>query len=221
MKLARVASATYGGVTNLRKLGFDEIIKYKNNHTIAYICVHKGTRQVVVAFRGSDDRDDWKTNFSLFKMKSPLNREVHSGFQKAYDSIKEGLEAYLKELSGWTAYMTGHSLGGALATIAAVQLGIKFKEVVVFGAPRVFGSNNEINLSNYNVIRYVNKADIVCRVPTIGYAHSGDCYFIDNEGKLKINPSNSYMNLKGFWKVWRWWKDHSIVEYLKGIKRLK
>lgn len=216
--LARTANASYIGVTQLRSLGYTEVIRYKSKNTVAYICVHKPSRQIVVSFRGSDDWNDWKTNLKFLKIKSPFNRDVHSGFQEAYDSIRKGLESYLDQLAGWDLYMTGHSLGAALAAICAVQSGAKFKEVVTFGQPRVFGSNCEVNLSNYNVARYVNKADIVCRIPTIGYEHSGDCYFINNQGKIKINPSKSYMKAKGIWKFWRWIKDHSMDEYLKALK---
>lgn len=215
--LAKTANASYVGTTQLRSLGYTEVIRYRKDNTIAYICVHAPSRQIVVSFRGSDDWKDWSTNLKFLKIKSPFNRDVHSGFQAAYNSIREGLEQYLSQLAGWDLFMTGHSLGAALASICAVQSGAKFKQVVTFGCPRVFGSNSEVNLSNYNVIRYVNKADLVCRIPTIGYDHSGECYFINNDGNIRINPSGSYMKLKGFWKFWNWFSDHKMDNYVKAL----
>lgn len=219
--LAKVASAAYVGVSKLRELGFTEVIRYRKENTAAYICVHKPTRQIVVTFRGSDDWSDWKTNLDFFKIDSPFNRRVHRGFQEAYNEIRGGLEGYLRQLAGWDIKMCGHSLGAALASLCAVQSGIKFSLVATFGSPRVFGSNSEVNLANYKVIRYVNRADIVTRIPTMGYCHSGDCYFINTEGKLRMNPSGSYMKVKGFWKFWKWFKDHKIDGYVKAIEKIE
>ena len=52
--LAKTANASYIGTTQLRSLGYDEVIRYRNKNTVAYICVHKPSRQIVVSFRGSD-----------------------------------------------------------------------------------------------------------------------------------------------------------------------
>jgi len=215
--LASVSSAAYTGVTQLRKLGFDEVIRYRKNNIAAYLCIHKASRQVVVAFRGSDDWKDWKANLKFLKVKTPFNREVHSGFQASYDTIREGLESYLDQLVGWDLYCTGHSLGAAMATLCCVQSGTKFKEVVTFGCPRVYGSNNPINLSKYNVVRYVNKSDIVCRIPVVGYEHSGDLFYINTENEIRENPSPTYMKANSIWKFWNWFKDHKVDQYVKAL----
>lgn len=61
----------------------------------------------------------------LFMIRSvqPL-AQVHSGFLTAYDSLRPALLGLLAALlegeqGHWTLQMTGHSLGGALATLAA------------------------------------------------------------------------------------------------------
>jgi alpha-beta hydrolase superfamily lysophospholipase len=53
---------------------------------------------------------------------------VHSGFLTAYDSVKAKLRRIVDQLTAdrspeapWTVFLTGHSLGGALATLAAFE----------------------------------------------------------------------------------------------------
>jgi hypothetical protein len=54
---------------------------------------------------------------------------VHSGFLGAYDSVKNKVFRIMDQLTAtrsaedpWTVFVTGHSLGGALATLAAYDL---------------------------------------------------------------------------------------------------
>ncbi|RPI77437.1 MAG: lipase family protein, partial [Planctomycetaceae bacterium] len=87
--------------------------------------------------------------------------------------------------------VTGHSLGGALATLAARRLPAALKpfEVATFGQPRV-GNVTFINGYMLRHNRYVNNHDIVPSVPprfiplTTIYAHVGDMQFFDGDGKL-------------------------------------
>ena len=51
---------------------------------------------------------------------------VHRGFLEAYDSVRATLfslaEKITSKSSDWTIYLTGHSLGGALATLCAYEM---------------------------------------------------------------------------------------------------
>ena len=99
---------------------------------------------------------------------------VHTGFQTSYLSIADELLEALQESSGPVCLM-GYSLGGALATLAAVHLccsGFTQIDLITFGSPRV---GNEVFRDcftdrcvrpNYvRVARYVNTLDIVPHVP--------------------------------------------------------
>lgn len=54
---------------------------------------------------------------------------VHSGFLGAYDSIRNKITRIVGQVTAdrsadqpWQVFMTGHSLGGALATLAAYEM---------------------------------------------------------------------------------------------------
>ena len=99
---------------------------------------------------------------------------VHTGFQNSYLSIAEELLEALHDSPG-AVCVIGYSLGGALATLAALHLccsGFTQIDLITFGSPRV---GNEIfrdcftdtcvRPSHVRVARYVNTLDIVPHVP--------------------------------------------------------
>src|SRR5262249_5032912 len=61
---------------------------------------------------------------------------VHGGFLLAYEQVAQGLGDRLRALAGRPVWFTGHSLGGALATIAAARFG-DFRGLYTYGSPRV------------------------------------------------------------------------------------
>ena len=161
----------------------------KGRDTQAYIF---RTRQfMVLAFRGSQEPKDWLTNFTTQLRNLTIRRNgitsvssyrgrVHAGFFLAWAIIENTV---LGQISQWQLeaaekgeklpplYITGHSLGGALATIAAAALsdnGIDVAGVYTFGQPRVgdrlFVSQLNSRI-NGKVFRFVNNNDIVPHVP--------------------------------------------------------
>ena len=106
---------------------------------------------------------------------------VHNGFYTALNSVLPRLLRLLPQLTdggggGWTVCVTGHSLGGALATLMAWEIEAlrekefpQIAEVVLynFGSPRVgngaFADSFDRAIST--AFRVVNRDDVVARVP--------------------------------------------------------
>ena len=121
---------------------------------------------------------------------------VHVGFLRGYLSVRERLVHMLRVLKeeegggSWTIYVTGHSLGGALATLCASDLkGLFAEDSVVmynFGSPRVgnLAFVKRFNDAVPNAFRVVNDADVVARVPRSrlqNYFHVGRTVLVTNQ----------------------------------------
>jgi len=113
---------------------------------------------------------------------------VHLGFRQAFDVIRPRLDATLARLTpGRTLWFCGHSLGAALATLAAGHY-VGTRGVSTLGSPRVgdtvFARAFDAKLSGRS-LRYVNGNDLVTHVPPrIGYKHVDLGRFIAADGSV-------------------------------------
>lgn len=174
--------------------------------------------KVVVAFRGTEpDRlADWLTDFRFTPQKR-RGGEVHGGFDRALDEILPEMFAYVRDqvakpldlskvveakdktkqigrgTHGRTLWLTGHSLGGAIANLMGGRLALEedypLEDVYTFGQPRACDRDYTLH---YNAIlgkrhhRFVNNNDLVTRVPTrsLGFSHVGSLQYFDVDGQL-------------------------------------
>jgi len=126
----------------------------------------------VVCFRGTQQMRDWLTNVNadkaeVWSQKNPnrLLGHFHRGFHDAYKSVEDQILDHLKDLKSLPLYVTGHSLGGALATIATWYLpGEELAACYTFGAPRC-GDRNMQARYRTPIYRIVNGADPVPFIP--------------------------------------------------------
>lgn len=123
----------------------------------------------ILAFRGTSDFRDWRTDADARKLSFDGIGHIHAGFGHSWRSLEHSV---LKAIPAETQelWITGHSLGGALATVAAQALMPFFsiRSVVTFGSPRVFGPRtaHTVNWNFRNLIyRVVHSNDVVPRVP--------------------------------------------------------
>lgn len=169
---------------DLRKLGF------RSNdpgtglppHS-ACVVVAEGPRATFVTFAGSDPLkfQDWITDFDAM----PSPEHLHTGFEKAVETVLPDVQAALgkRVAPNQPVFFTGHSLGGALAILAAWRTSLlpNAPKIVVytFGSPRnggpEFFNNYTPRLGDFT-FRLVHGTDIVATVPPTSlnvYRHVG------------------------------------------------
>ncbi len=175
---------------------------------------------IVLTFRGSQEIRDWYTNFNTKLRKFTIRREgqtaissykgrVHTGFFLGWASVEKDV---LKQIKHWQRQLqpgetlppllvTGHSLGGALATMAVASLqdnNMNVAGLYTFGQPRVgdLSFTRQLNTTLANkVFRFINNNDVVPHVPppfsihnpTRLYAHLGTVKYFNSKGLLVAN----------------------------------
>lgn len=132
----------------------------------------------VLAFRGTENLRDWLTNINLAPVPFRNDAVAHAGFARSLDSVWKAIEPELDKLT-CPVYFTGHSLGGALATLAAARR--RPRALYTFGSPRVGNRALGGLLDTLPVFRVVHGADAVAEVPDehLGYGHVGELIQIE------------------------------------------
>ena len=127
-------------------------------------------KHIVLAFRGTESNSikDIKADAKAIAKKDSSGGKIHSGFEEAYQKVAFSIEKALDapDLKEKPLFITGHSLGGALATIAAKKLSHTGgnSACYTFGAPRV-GDANWVSNIKTPLYRVVNAADCVTMLP--------------------------------------------------------
>ncbi len=187
---------------------------------------------VIVAFRGTqvnDFRDivrDIYTNAKFNLVDSEQGGFVHQGFKDGLNEIWSNLVNYLNQLKTdnpeRTFWFTGHSLGAALATLAADRYG-SIQGLYTFGSPLV-GDDAFTNDFYVNTYRFVNNNDFITLIPyriplpkiplpdislpvihlpgipkLRRYQHVGQLKYIDSNGHIIDNP-NLWNRLVDSWR---------------------
>lgn len=125
---------------------------------------------LVLAFRGTEATSikDIKADARAKIKGCTSGGKVHSGFSDAYDEVALDIQTTLNqdEYKDKPLFITGHSLGGALATIAAKKLKHHggLAGCYTFGSPRV-GDEEWVSTMKTPLYRVVNAADCVTMLP--------------------------------------------------------
>jgi len=175
---------------NLKSGGFELVNTFSQGSTQAFLA--RNYYYAVLAFRGTEPQkwEDVQADIRAYKT-SVSEGKVHAGFLEAYKEVANEIETSLIDSNQdkWPLYITGHSLGGALATVATRELetaeaiGDQIAACYTFGSPRV-GNRKYEDTIKVPVYRVVHSTDIVTLVPNIGYTHTGDPRFISRGGEL-------------------------------------
>jgi V8-like Glu-specific endopeptidase len=143
-------------------------------------------RAILVSFRGTESVGDWLANLNAASRTRPYG-VVHRGFFGAFQAVERQLLAVLEASPNRSLLLTGHSLGGALATIAAAEWHQRFdvRWIMTYGQPAVGRSNFAQFMQGYaaKFFRFVNDDDVVPRVPPT-YRHVGRLIRFDAAGNV-------------------------------------
>jgi triacylglycerol lipase len=211
--------------------GFTLVQTFSEAGTQAFLA--RNRFYAVLAFRGTEPTEwaDVRADIRAYK-KSVSEGRVHAGFLDAYKLVADEIVKNLEDTNHdkWPLYITGHSLGGALATVATQELDIikgigdQIAACYTFGSPRVGNKKYERALK-VPVYRIVHSTDIVTLVPNIGYTHVGDPRFISRSGDY-------YRKIPFFLRAWemllavlpfwwgRWVGSHDMSTYRNKLEKI-
>jgi triacylglycerol lipase len=156
---------------------------------------------IIICFRGTSSGKDILADLNFFKTGAYGGHgKVHRGFQHALDSVWDEVQAAVNEMgAGKKLFFCGHSLGAALAQLAAHRFalaGSAVAHVYVFGSPRV--ANREFR-DHYNELLaartflHINNKDIVTTIPLalLGFHHLGGEPRSFNNGHVITNVATA------------------------------
>ena len=214
--------------------GFQDLEGFSNKSTQSIVVAHKDF--IALVFRGTDEIADWLDSLNAVSTKK-LFGVFHKGFYNAVEDVWQPMEeitAKYQQIKKRSVWFCGHSLGGAMATIAAARYLTKLRDVAgiyTFGQPRCLGRKTakKLNSKVKTYYRFQNNNDIVTKFPSaiLGYKHAGDFIYITEEGELHKSASKLFMlfdgvkgTLNGFRKKkFDYIDDHGCRQYLQAIEK--
>jgi hypothetical protein len=243
---ARVSQARKDGAPNLaeleagairtphldRKLDFFgdgamEGTLFVHRSTQVTFAQHRTLPLAVITFRGTEveHMGDVVTDMTSMKVETDVTNlpgRLHRGFFEGVESVAPLLFARIRALPPSSRiYVTGHSLGGALATVFTAELLREYGStqnvsLYTFGSPRVgdaaFASSFEAKVAEAkaSATRFHYERDPVVRVPFINYEHAGLPVFLERDRFALDSAATS-----GLPRV----ADHAMANYEGSLNR--
>lgn len=149
---------------------------------VQYVLLENPKRKIqAIAVRGTVDEVNWDLDMDTRGVRDEKSGVLmHSGFRKAAAIIYKDVKPRLKR--DYQIYLTGHSLGGAVAAIVGTYLvddKYKVAGIITFGQPRFTNVAGAKTYQNLPLLRVINQNDVVSALPdklkggAQQYAHVG------------------------------------------------
>lgn len=184
--------------TTTASWGFHQCYVWDVAGTQSYIAL--SDEAILAVFCGTNEKIDWLSNLTFRPLQGPVGT-VHRGFMNALDCVWPDMlrviddyhrQCFSRGQHPPSLWITGHSLGAALATLAVAKLRMEDDRPVnglyTYGSPRV---GDRIFARNFNqefvaAFRLVNNTDIVTRAPAriMLYSHVGHFLYLDDQKNL-------------------------------------
>ncbi len=225
------------GILNTLQREDDKFISVSgvdNNSAQAAVIEHE--EYLCMAFRGTNELRDWLDNIDAFGTDA-LFGQFHRGFWKSVEDVWQPIDEKcraLQQVKRRPIFITGHSLGGAMATIAAARYiheDKPFTSVYTFGQPRAMTRDTAriFNMEcKQRFFRFHNNNDIVTRVPArlMGYSHVGTYLYISEEKQICPEPGCWFKFLDYFDGAFNAVReqgldgvaDHNMANYFNAVK---
>lgn len=183
---------------------------------------------VVLVFRGTHNLLDWLTDLETEPVAwPPAPGRVHEGFRDAFASVADQIDSALAQFT-CPAFFTGHSLGAALATLAASRR--PPRAVYTFGSPRVGDAQFLTTCGQTRFYRVVDSRDFVATMPPtlLGFEHLGELHYMTRDGRFLVDPTDQQMDAEQLFHSWRHpahlleppedLVDHSPINYVTRLR---
>ena len=218
------------------------VIRNSVSDAEAVCCRDPSGHTTFVAFRGTESfrdaaADIWVTKRRIpFKAAEPevaygrlyRNARVHTGFLFQFASIKTAFDHYVQANPGDRVVLCGHSLGGALALIAALYMRLEHParsvSTEVFGCPRVGNSAFSALVDSLTrsspVRRHVYGRDPIARMPhRIRWKHCGVCYTYGASPRVDVSEDDADGFLGGCLSIPSPFRadDHVMERYIDSV----
>ncbi|HMD16077.1 MAG TPA: lipase family protein [Terriglobales bacterium] len=210
-----ISAIKTAGYTFLQTLYGDDLATDIDAHlgdvvTFGFLAV-SDTKELVAAIRGTDTILEWLHDASYLMMPSPVAGShgfTEDGFTAVYRSLrvgpangtqsaKDSIKSYTDSGAAVNVTVCGHSLGGALATLLTLDVGLNTSchapTAYTYASPRTGDHTfaGEFNTAIPSCYRIANRQDLVPKLPPIlplPYEHVNTLCEL-NPPPNAINPS--------------------------------
>lgn len=162
-------------------------------------------RLLFVGFRGTQFLFDWKVNLrsklvpinARFRLRPPfvfstVSGRLHSGFAEEATRISTRILDAINDSNLGDVdhvFLTGHSLGGAVAAISENFIKVAPTSVCIFGAPRYSDLSAYVSLPDGPPAQVRRPGDVVPTVPPRAFGYADHPYEFSTSGAAYIDPA--------------------------------
>lgn len=187
---------------------------------VSYYLARADNGKQRIAFRGTANLENVLVDLDVqLRLDETLGIQLHQGFSSAALAVYENLLPYLDKSK--SVYVTGHSLGGAIAVVVGMYLqrdGYQLENVITFGQPKVTNVEGARKFDQLPLLRVVTPADIVPLVPPLSplQLKNLDIYW-HNGVEVILVAAKQYALVKGFKSMMRATKFVSALPNEKNL----
>ena len=169
-RAAQLANQSYEGESEIigQYPGVSAWVATPGDTQVQYVLIQNNERQVqVVAVRGTSNRVNWELDMDTRGVRDEnTGILMHSGFRTAAEVIYNDVKPHLEP--GYTTYLTGHSLGGAVAAILGTYLHddrFDINGIYTFGQPKFTNEAGARAYADLPLLRVIYQNDTVTLLP--------------------------------------------------------